>query len=92
MNKKRYRKPILLYVLYRNTIDNKDYAIQGKYKKNLDKYFEWYGKLKNAPPDIMIPSFPVIYDMENGMIDKVSSTAVIQRVKDLEPKWTYIVS
>jgi hypothetical protein len=48
--------------------------------------------LKNAPPDIMVPSFPVIYNMENGMIDIDSSIAVIQRVKDLEPKWIYIVS
>jgi hypothetical protein len=92
MNKKRYRKPILHYVLYRNTIDNKDYAIQGKYKKNLDKYFELYGKLKNAPPDIMVPGFLVIYNNKNDMINVDSWISVILRVKDLEPKWAYILS
>jgi len=92
MNKKRRRKTILHYVIYRNSIDSKDYAIQGKYKKNLDKYVELYCKLKNAPSNIMVPGFPVIYHSENGILDVDSSTSVILRVKDLEPKWICIVN
>ena len=87
----RSNKPLPLYIIYKNPIDGKEYAIQGKYKKNLDKYVSWYGNLKNAPPDIMVLGFPVIYHRVNGMLDVDSSTSVILRVKDLEPRWVTIV-
>jgi len=88
----RSNKPLPLYIIYMNSIDDKEYAIQGKYKKNMDKYFDWYGKLKNAPPDIMVLGFLVLRNHKNGIIDADSSNSVTLRVKDLKPAWITIAN
>lgn len=78
------------YIVCENSIDGKDYAIQGKYKKNLDKYVSWYGKLKKSPPDIMVTGFPISINNKNGLITVDTSNPVILRVKDLENAWLTI--
>jgi hypothetical protein len=72
------------YVIYKNSIDYQEYGIQGKYKKNPDKYKFWYGKLKNAPSDIMVTGYPVFFNHKKGFPDVDSTKAVTLRVKDLE--------
>jgi hypothetical protein len=91
MKKVNNPKKKALYVLTSNSLDDKNYAIQGKYKKNLDKYMSWYGKLINAPPDIMVIGYPYTIT-PYGIIEVDESSPVLLKVKELKNTWGKIVN
>lgn len=87
----RKNESVLLYMIYKNIHNNEEYAISGRFKKNLDKYYSWYGCLSKAPSDIVITGYAISVNHKDGSIEVDTSSAFSLKVKDLKDRCVSIV-